>query len=313
MSTMDLSHSAVLLEEAIAGLHIKQSGIYVDLTFGRGGHSAAILKKLGPEGRLIALDRDTTAIKEANTRPLFQDSRFSIHHTAFSHLEELMQSCDCAGKVDGVLMDLGVSSPQLDDAARGFSFMRDGALDMRMDTSAGLTAAQWLNSAELEEMSQVFKELGEERFHWRIAKEIVASRAEAPIATTLELAALIERVCPVREKHKHPATRVFQAIRININAELEELRQVLKQALEVLAVTGRLCVISFHSLEDRIVKQFIRKHATEDPYPADLPIQANLIQFRLKKIGGLVRPTAAEMQKNRRARSGRLRIAEKLR
>lgn len=312
MSTMELGHSAVLLEEAVDGLHIMSGGIYVDLTFGRGGHSAAILRKLGPEGRLMAMDRDSVAIEEAKTRPLFQDPRFSIEHAPFSCLAEKIESYGWRGRVNGVLMDLGVSSPQLDDASRGFSFMRDGPLDMRMDPSAGMSAAEWINGAKVEELSTVFKELGEERFHWRIAKAIVLDRQTQPFTTTLQLANLISRICPSKEKHKHPATRVFQAIRIHINRELEELKQVLNQSLDVLQVGGRICAISFHSLEDRIVKQFIRKEAEEDPYPIGLPIQASEIQHRLKKVGRLVRPGEAEMQINPRARSARMRIAEKL-
>jgi len=312
MSTMGLGHSAVLLEEAVDALNIMSGGIYVDLTFGRGGHSAAILGKLGPEGRLMAMDRDSVAVEEAKTRPVFQDSRFSIEHAPFSCLRQKIEANGWLGKVSGVLMDLGVSSPQLDDAARGFSFMRDGPLDMRMDPSAGMSAAEWINTAEVEELSSVFKQYGEERFHWRIAQAIVLDRQTHRFETTLQLANLISRICPTKEKHKHPATRVFQAVRIYINQELDELEQVLVQALDVLEIGGRLCAISFHSLEDRIVKRFIRKEAEEDPYPIGLPIQACEIEHRLKKVGGLVRPTDVEMQSNQRARSARMRIAEKL-
>ena len=312
MSTMDLGHSAVLLEEAVNGLNVMSGGIYVDLTFGRGGHSAAILERLGPEGRLMAMDRDSTAVAEANTRPLFQDPRFSIEHAPFSRLSETIASYGWQGKVSGILMDLGVSSPQLDDASRGFSFMRDGPLDMRMDPSSGVSAAEWLNSAEVEELSRVFKEYGEERFHWRIAKAIVLDRQTQPFESTLQLANLIARICPSKEKHKHPATRVFQAVRIHVNRELDELKDVLAQSLDVLSVGGRICAISFHSLEDRIVKRFIRKEAEEDPYPAGLPVKASVIEHRLKKVGGLVKPTDEEMAKNVRARSAKMRIAEKI-
>ena len=305
-------HKTVLLDEAVKGLHIKPSGIYLDLTFGRGGHSAAILRELGPEGRLMAMDRDSVAVKEANTRPNFHDDRFSIEHAPFSDVTKVVSQRGWLGHVDGILMDLGVSSPQLDDASRGFSFMRDGPLDMRMDSESGISAADWLNTVEIEDMSSVFQRYGEEKFHWRFANAIAKQREISPFTTTGQLAAFIESVAPRKERTKHPATRVFQAIRIAVNNELGELETVLSQSLDLLAPGGRLCVISFHSLEDRLVKHFIREHAEADPYPSDLPIKANVIARRLKKCGGLIRPSDAQIEENPRARSARMRMAEKI-
>ena len=307
-----MEHCSVLLHEAVDNLQIKSDGIYIDLTFGRGGHSAEILQKLGPEGHLLAVDRDPQAVKIVNARPEFQDSRFAIEQCSFSHLSQIVSKRGWQQRVDGILMDLGVSSPQLDQAERGFSFLRPGPLDMRMDPHTGLSAGQWLNSAEESDISRVLKIYGEERLHRRIAQAIVQQRAVTPLSTTTQLADLVESVYPNRHRSKHPATKVFQAVRIFINDELAELRQVLEQSLEVLSVGGRICIISFHSLEDRIAKKFIQSQAQADPFPAHIPIKAKDISFRLKKVGGLIRPSQQEVDTNPRARSARLRVAEKL-
>lgn len=308
--TNDPTHVTVLLHEAVDGLAIKPNGIYVDATFGRGGHSREILSRLGPEGRLLAIDRDPQAIATAEQ---IQDPRFEIQHGPFSLVQSYLEARDLVGKVDGILFDLGVSSPQLDDADRGFSFMRDGPLDMRMDPSSGRSAAQWLAEAEADEISWVLREFGEERFAKRIANAIVHTRDEQPLLRTTQLAALIASASPSRDRHKHPATRTFQAIRIYINSELEEIHQALDGALASLAVGGRLSVISFHSLEDRISKQFIRKHSKGEQPPRGLPLtEAQLQQQRpLIAIGKAIKPTEAEIEHNARARSSVLRIAEK--
>jgi 16S rRNA (cytosine1402-N4)-methyltransferase len=306
-------HRPVLLEEVITGLDIKSGGVYCDLTFGRGGHSAEVLKKIGPHGRLIAMDRDPVAVFTAKEKPDFrQDPRFTIVHGRFSEMESVVKQQGLYGEIDGILLDVGVSSPQLDDPERGFSFMRDGPLDMRMNPTEGESAAEWLNRAELEEISLVIRDYGEEKFHFRIARGIVAARAEQPFQTTLQLANLVEKIVPVREKKKHPATRTFQAIRIFINRELDELKHVLSQVMGVLKVGGRLCVISFHSLEDRIVKKFIMEQVNVDKYPAHVPIKSVEVEPLMKKIGSMVRANEQEVAENPRARSARLRIAEKL-
>ncbi|MFT4994941.1 MAG: 16S rRNA (cytosine1402-N4)-methyltransferase [Paraglaciecola sp.] len=310
--TDQFSHQAVLLQESIEGLRIKPDGIYLDATFGRGGHSRHILQALSAKGRLIALDRDTAAIAAAS--PLLEDKRFSIHHTAFSQLEEVLEDLGVHGKVDGILMDLGVSSPQLDDAARGFSFMREGPLDMRMDTSKGKSAAQWLAVAEEQDITQVIKEFGEEKFGKRIAHAIVNTRQTTPITTTAQLAKIIDEAVPVKDKFKHPATRSFQAIRIYINSELDEIRQGLKASLNSLVGGGRLAVISFHSLEDRLVKRFIREQSRGLQVPANFPMtQAQIdVGKAMKPASKAIKPSAAELQHNNRARSSVLRVAEKL-
>jgi 16S rRNA (cytosine1402-N4)-methyltransferase len=309
---MTHQHSPVLLNEAVNGLHIMSGGTYCDLTFGRGGHSAQILKEIGPQGRLIAMDRDPVAVALATEKPDFQDPRFTIVHGEFSMLEQVVTEQGVLGRVDGILLDVGVSSPQLDDATRGFSFLHDGPLDMRMNPSVGVSAAEWLNTAELEDISVTIRDFGEEKFHYRIARAIVDARDKKPFTTTHELAQLITDTVPVKEKHKHPATRAFQAIRIFINQELDQLRAVLDQSLNALAVGGRLCVISFHSLEDRIVKQFIKRQSDVDTYPSYIPIKDSELKSKMKKIGSLIRPKSDELQSNPRARSARLRIAEKL-
>lgn len=305
------AHQPVLFAEAIQGLNIKPDGIYVDGTFGRGGHSSGVLAKLGSSGRLIALDKDPEAIARAKQDP-FRDPRFCILHDSFVSLQSIIQDRGFTGKVNGILLDLGVSSPQLDDAMRGFSFNKDGPLDMRMNPQQGVSAATWINQAQEADIANVLWEYGEERYSRRIARGIVYARKKKKFTSTLELAEVIKHSHPKWERRIHPATRSFQAIRIFINRELEELAQFLTQSLEILAVGGRLCVISFHSLEDRMVKRFIRRQASGDDHPPDLPIQHTEDNRRLRKIGGLVRANAEEININPRARSARLRIAEKI-
>ncbi|WP_409158551.1 16S rRNA (cytosine(1402)-N(4))-methyltransferase RsmH [Pectobacterium sp. B2J-2] len=306
-------HTTVLLDEAVNGLNIRSGGIYIDGTFGRGGHSRLILSQLGPEGRLLAIDRDPQAIEAAKA---IDDPRFSIIHGAFSAIAEYVAELGLTGQIDGVLFDLGVSSPQLDDPERGFSFMRDGPLDMRMDPTRGLSAAEWLMKAEADDIVWVLKTFGEERFAKRIARAIVERNRIEPMTRTKELAELIAAASPVREKHKHPATRSFQAIRIYINSELEEIERALEGALSVLAPQGRLSVISFHSLEDRIVKRFIRHQSRGPQVPAGLPLTEAQLRSQggatLKAVGKKLMPSEAEIAENPRARSSVLRFAERL-
>jgi 16S rRNA (cytosine1402-N4)-methyltransferase len=302
------SHTAVLLEQAIEGLNVRVDGTYVDCTFGRGGHSRRILASLGARGRLIAIDRDPEAVEAGKE---IGDGRFTMLHGAFGQLTELLTAAG-VGRADGILLDLGVSSPQLDSTARGFSFRVDAPLDMRMDTGRGATAAHWLAAATESEIREVIKSYGEDRFAKQIAAAIVAARARGSVGTTRQLAALVAQAVPAREPRQDPATRTFQAIRIHINQELEELSLVLPQCLELLAPAGRLVVISFHSLEDRIVKRFLREHATGDRLPSRLPVRARDIGCpRLKLIGRARRANPAEIARNPRARSAVLRIAEK--
>ncbi|OXY81165.1 16S rRNA (cytosine(1402)-N(4))-methyltransferase RsmH [Oceanimonas doudoroffii] len=305
------AHITVLLEEAVAGLNIRPDGIYVDGTFGRGGHSRHILSKLGPNGRLLAIDRDPAAIAEAAQ---ITDPRFQILHGPFSRLAEMMETEGLTGTVDGVLLDLGVSSPQLDDAERGFSFQKDGPLDMRMDPTSGQSAADWLNHADMDDIAWVLKTFGEERHARKIARAIVHDRQTTPWTRTRQLAEMIARVNPSKEKNKHAATRSFQAIRIYINSELDEIEQALNGALRVLTPGGRLSVISFHSLEDRLVKHFIRKHEKGPEVPPGLPLtEAQLAGGRsLKSVGKAQKPSAEEVNANPRARSSVLRVAERL-
>ena len=295
-------HTTVLLSEAVDALDIKPDGTYVDATFGRGGHSRLILSKLSPKGRLIAFDKDLDAIAAAEQ---IQDSRFSIRHQGFTHLGELE-----AGSIDGVLMDLGVSSPQIDNPARGFSFRNDGPLDMRMDTTRGQSVSEWLAEAEVQHMAEVIREYGEERFALQIAKAIDARRQERGVPTsTAELAQLVADTVKTREPGKDPATRTFQAFRIFINAELEELQQALSASLHVLRPGGRLAVISFHSLEDRIVKQFITQHSRE-VYDRRAPFAVpKVMDF---KAIDRIKPSAAEVEGNPRSRSAIMRVAERL-
>lgn len=308
----EFSHYSVLLQESIDGLAINPDGIYVDGTFGRGGHSQHILNALSPKGRLIALDRDPQAIAAAQR--FSDDKRFSIHHVAFSQMPEVAEQLQLVGKIDGILLDLGVSSPQLDDAGRGFSFMREGPLDMRMDTSKGMSAAQWLATADEQDITQVIKELGEEKFGKRIAHGIVNARALAPIETTTQLATIIDLAVPVKDKFKHPATRSFQAIRMYINSELDEIRSALKSSLAILSPGGRLAVISFHSLEDRIVKRFVRDQSKGQDFPHGMPImQAQIDASKaMKLVGKAIMPGPSELKLNVRSRSAVLRVAEKL-
>lgn len=306
-------HITVLLDEAVNGLFLKKDGIYVDGTFGRGGHSRHILQQLGENGRLIAIDRDPRAIATGEALKK-EDPRFSIIHGPFSGLAEYIKELGLERKIDGVLLDLGVSSPQLDDAERGFSFMRDGPLDMRMDPTSGISAADWLAKADVDDIGWVLKTFGEEKFAYRIARAIVADREQTPFLRTLQLAQLIERLCPKREKKKHPATRSFQAIRIYINSELEEIHKVLDGALDILAIGGFLSVISFHSLEDRIVKRFIRKQEKGREYPPGLPLtEAQMQQDKtLKSMAKALKPSKLEIEENKRARSSVLRVAQKI-
>jgi 16S rRNA (cytosine1402-N4)-methyltransferase len=302
-------HEPVLLEPALKALALKVDGLYVDATFGRGGHSREILARLGPAGRLLALDRDLLAVAVGRA---WGDGRFAIEHAPFSRLAEVLAARGL-GQVDGVLLDLGVSSPQLDEGGRGFSFRLDAPLDMRMDTTRGETVAQWLVRATQHELTEVIRDYGEERFAHAVAKAIVAARAGQPVARTGELAALVEKAVRTREPGQHPATRTFQALRIFVNQELEELALVLPQALEALAPGGRLVVISFHSLEDRIVKRFLRDAAQPGRLPARLPLRADqLPPPRLRLVAKAQRPDAAEVARNPRARSAVMRVAEKL-
>lgn len=306
------AHTSVLLQEALDGLAIQPDGIYLDGTFGRGGHSRHILSRLSTDGRLFAIDRDPAAIAAA--APLQSDPRFHISRSPFAELATLSQQQGIHGQLHGILLDLGVSSPQLDDAERGFSFMRDGPLDMRMDPDAGMSAAEWLANADVEDISFVLKTYGEERFGWKIANAIVAARAEAPLTRTRQLAELIAHVAPKSPKEKkHPATRSFQGIRIYINSELEQVKLALEAGLDALAPGGRLVVISFHSLEDRLVKQFMRKHSKAAAIPRGLPLtDAQLYKhLPLRLIGKAIMPSDAELTANPRARSAVLRIAEK--
>lgn len=302
------SHAPVLLRQAVDGLNVRAGEVYVDCTFGRGGHSRLILERLGTAGRVIALDRDPAAIAAAAT---IDDARLCAVHSAFGSLSSVLRELGIA-QVAGVLFDLGVSSPQLDEPARGFSFTSDGPLDMRMDTSRGMTAAQWLAQATENEIGEVIRNYGEERFAKRIAAAIVAARTRRPLDTTRQLAALVAEAVPTREPGQNPATRTFQAVRIHINQELEELSLALGQCPELLCAGGRLAVVSFHSLEDRIVKRFMRDHSRADPLPRGLPVRArDLPRPRLRLIGKPQRPTAAEVAANPRARSAVLRIAER--
>ncbi len=307
--TAALSHQTVLLREAVEALTIKPAGVYVDGTFGRGGHSRAILEQLGPNGRLIAFDRDPQAIAAAQA---MNDSRLTIVHRAFGDLAPVLHDVGVS-VVDGVLLDVGVSSPQIDDGERGFSFRFDAPLDMRMDTTRGETAAEFLATAEIRDITEVIRNYGEERFAFQIAKKIVATRGERPLTTTGQLATLVRETVRTREPGQDAATRTFQALRIHVNQELEQLALVLPQALDVLNVGGRLVVISFHSLEDRIVKRFMRDEASVDRLPKNLPLRSvDLPQPHLRLVGKPVKAGGEELAANPRARSAVMRVAEKL-
>ncbi|MFE8033374.1 16S rRNA (cytosine(1402)-N(4))-methyltransferase RsmH [Thiohalocapsa marina] len=304
-------HIPVLLGESMQALGIIADGIYVDGTFGRGGHARAILERLGSDGRLLACDRDPDAVAEGR-RLAEADPRLRIFQAPFSRLPELARAEGLAGRINGLLLDLGVSSPQLDRAERGFSFSADGPLDMRMDPQSGESAAQWLARASEGDIARVLQDFGEERFARRIARAICETRQAQPIATTGALARLCERAVPTREPGKHPATRTFQALRIQVNGELDQLHDLLGRVCELLAVGGRLVVISFHSLEDRIVKRFIRDESRGRPLPKGLPVRDAQILRRLRPVVGPVRASAAEVDANPRARSAVLRAAERL-
>ncbi len=304
-----MGHESVLLEQAVEALNIKADGVYIDATFGRGGHSEYILEKLGDQGRLLAIDRDAQAIQYAREK-FCGEQRFEIVHSSFSKLEQIVEKKGLMGKIDGVLLDFGVSSPQLDVAERGFSFIRDGILDMRMDTSTGISAREWLQTEREEKIAEIIWKYGEERFSRQIARSIVEYRQHTMITTTVELAKLIEKTVSRREKNKHPATRSFQAIRIYINDELAEIEQVLAASIPCLNSKGRLSVISFHSLEDRIVKRFIRDQSKGKPIPREIPIMQEF-EGTLKAIGKALKPDSDEIKYNVRSRSAVLRIAEK--
>lgn len=305
------THQPVLLEEAIEALKLVPNGIYVDGTFGRGGHSQVIVEALGPLGRLIVLDKDAEAI--AHAKQLFaQDQRVLPIQNTFANIEKVSRDVGIHGQVSGILLDLGVSSPQLDEAERGFSFMQTGPLDMRMNTGQPLTAEVFVNRSSEAELAEVFKTYGEERFARRIARAIIRKRTElGPITTTTELAELVKEAHPAWEKHKHPATRVFQAIRIYINQELDDLSEGLKQCVQVLAPNGRLAVISFHSLEDRIVKRFMKSEEEGIQLPRQLPVMNTHTKTHFKRVSKAIKPTDAEKDENIRSRSAVLRIGEK--
>lgn len=305
-------HITVLLHEAVDALEIKPDGIYVDGTFGYGGHSRLILERLGKDGRLIAFDKDLSAVTEGR---IIKDAGFHIVHSRFSRIQEELQKLGVS-RVDGVLLDLGVSSPQLEDASRGFSFRLNGPLDMRMDTSQGQTATEWIASVSEAQLGEVIKNYGEERFAKRIARAVVATRSRQPIVTTLQLAEIVATAVRSRKQNQNPATRTFQAIRIYLNQELEELSLSLPQCVELLNPGGRLVIISFHSLEDRIVKRFMRAAANPDPLPRRLPIRnkemQNFSPQKLRLVGKAVRPRENEVAINPRARSAVMRVAERI-
>lgn len=306
-----LLHTPVLLQEVLAALDIRDGGRYLDATFGRGGHSAEILQRVGPQGAVIAFDRDPAAIAAGRER-FANDGRMTLVSSAFSRLSTVVAQMGLAGAIDGVLLDLGVSSPQLDDASRGFSFMQDGPLDMRMDDTAGASAAEFIAKAPEHEIARVIRDYGEDRFAKRIARAIVAARREAPIVRTLQLAEIVAQSVPVREPGKHPATRTFQAIRIQVNHEFEEIRSALTGSLIALAPGGRLCVISFHSLEDGIVKRFMQEQSQEDPVYAGLPDVPAHARPKLRRIGKAIHPSEQEVAANPRARSAVMRVAERV-
>lgn len=312
---MAFSHIPVLLNEVLDGLDIKEDGIYVDATFGRGGHSRKILERLGPSGRLYGLDRDLTAVEAAKE---IKDERFCITHSAFSNILEVCENLGIAGKVDGILMDIGVSSPQIDDPSRGFSFDKDGPLDMRMDQSAKLDAKTIVNTYSKQDLAYIFKVYGEENFASKVATAIVRDREKKPFETTLELSEFIKRVIGGKPTPKHKATRCFQALRIAVNGELDELKKALDSSLDVLADNGRLCVISFHSLEDRIVKTFIKDKSQGQKVPNGLPLtfeeteKMRLATAKVEPVGGAIKATAEEIESNVRSRSATLRVCRRL-
>lgn len=311
MSDIKEQHQSVLLAEVLSALHLQPNGIYIDATFGRGGHSQAILNQLNSYGRLFAMDKDPQAIAYAK-KYFSHDKRFTIYHGSFTDLKKLALEHNIVGKICGILFDLGVSSPQLDDPTRGFSFLHSGKLDMRMDSSRGVDAATWIASISEHDLATVLWEFGEEKHSRRIARAIVNARKDKPITTTQQLADIIKLAHPAWQKGKNPATQSFQAIRIAINHELDDLTCGLDHSLEVLAIGGRLAVISFHSLEDRIVKHFMQHHERADSFPAKLPIKQSAFCSRLKRLGRAIKPSEKEVLMNPRARSAVLRVGEKL-
>jgi 16S rRNA (cytosine1402-N4)-methyltransferase len=311
MTEATTEHTTVLLHEAVDALVVDPGGFYVDGTFGRGGHTAELLSKLSDEALVVAIDKDPQAIAEGERR-FSEDPRLQLVHGSFADLSEIVAQMGKSGELSGVLLDLGVSSPQLDQAERGFSFMRDGPLDMRMDTSKGLSAAEWIASADEQEIARVIKEYGEERFARRMASAVVAERAKTPITRTVQLAGILAAAHPAWERGKHPATKAFQAIRIFINRELDDLEALLEQIIDTLKVGGRLVVISFHSLEDRRVKRFIRDQDQGIKLPKNLPIRDIDRGVRLIKVGKAVKPAGSEVDGNVRSRSAVMRIAERV-
>jgi len=305
------THQTVLLNEAVAALNLKASGNYIDGTFGRGGHSKKILEQLGENAHLFVVDKDPSAIKVAELLKK-EDSRLRIMHGSFSEIKNLVSDVSLLGKIDGVLLDLGLSSPQLDEGERGFSFMRNGPLDMRMNNASGVSAKDWLTKVSEQDLALVIKEYGEERFSKRIARAIVEARNESVIDSTKQLADIVSKAIPAWEKHKHPATRTFQAIRIFINEELDDLQKVLNEVLDVLGTGGRVVVISFHSLEDRIVKTWMNRMAKGDDVPSYIPLSNEQLNKKVRLIGKAIKPSDKEIENNPRARSAIMRIAEKL-
>ncbi len=311
MEYADDQHRPVLLRETVEALAIKPDGFYLDGTFGRGGHASQIMQLLGSGGRLLALDQDPRAIEVAEKK-FAGDERFNIVRKNFEHLEDVVTERGMAKKIDGVLLDIGVSSPQLDDAQRGFSFIRSGPLDMRMNPDAGESAAQWLATVTEYDLTTVLMHFGEEKFARRIANAIVKTRKEVEINDTVQLASIIEAAIPVKPKNKHPATKSFQAIRIYINRELDVLESALQASLNVLAVGGRLAVISFHSLEDRMVKRYFKKMSRGPQVPKDIPILAKDLEQPFKLVGKAIKPSKQEVQENPRSRSSVLRVIERV-
>ena len=303
-------HTSVMVKEVVEALNIRPDGTYVDATFGRGGHTRAILECLGPAGRVLAIDRDPDACRYGH-EVFANEPRMLLVQARFSDLAAIIEREGLRQRITGMVFDLGVSSPQLDHASRGFSFQKQGPLDMRMDFSTGETVADWLSAVEEAELVRVLRELGEERYAKRIARAVVGARGHVPLTTTTELAALISQCVPTAEPGKHPATRTFQALRIKVNGELDELDVILSQIESLLSVNGRLVVISFHSLEDRRVKHFFRRCARGDRYPPDLPITRDQIRPTLRLVGKLLRPTSEEVDLNPRARSAVMRVAER--
>lgn len=308
LSDERVAHVPVLKDEVLAALNLHDDSLVVDATYGRGGHTRAIMSRLGNGGRILVIDRDPTAVNQAR-KEWSDDARVEIVHAEFSELSKLLEQRHVNGRVTGMLFDFGVSSPQLDDPERGFSFSHDGPLDMRMNPDQGLSAAEWLEQISEAELTNVLRKFGEERFARRIARAI---KQQGDIASTGELARLISQAAPATEKGKHPATRTFQAIRIAVNEELDQIKLVLPQASKALATGGRLVIISFHSLEDRLVKRFLRDQSKGDPFPPDLPVTHDMLKPELKLVGKAIRAGADEIKKNRRARSAVLRVAEKI-